>query len=28
MKKDGISQMFWLDGIENNIKLHLTETEG
>ena len=23
----GISQMFWLEGIEGSIKLHLTETE-
>ena len=26
MKEDGISQVFWLEGIEDNIKLHLTET--
>ena len=23
MKEDGISQVFWLEGIEDNIKLHL-----
>jgi len=28
MKEDGISQVFCLEGIEDSIKLHLTETEG
>jgi hypothetical protein len=27
MEEDGISQVFWLEGIEDNIKLHLTERE-
>jgi hypothetical protein len=27
MKGDGISQMFWLESREDNIKLRITETE-
>jgi hypothetical protein len=28
LKENGSNQVFWLEGTEDNIKLHLTETEG